>query len=88
MDHRPVERKVAAHHAAEAHEEEIHLPSPTLAPAIIGLAVTLLAFGVLFGIVFIVLGAAIFVAGLATWLINDAREFVRTGEQGHGHGGH
>lgn len=70
-------------HAA-AHEEEIHLPSPTLAPATIGLGVMLLTFGILFGIALVVAGALFMVLGIAVWLINDAREYERAGE----HGGH
>jgi hypothetical protein len=81
------------HHGGEKYtpghsgEEEIHLPSPTLAPSIIGLGVTFLSFGILFGIGLIVLGAVVMVLGIAMWLINDAREFEKAGEHG-GHGGH
>ncbi|MDE3113427.1 MAG: hypothetical protein KGK34_10860 [Chloroflexota bacterium] len=77
-------------------DEEIHVPSPTIAPATVGLGVLLLAFGVA-GIsarapetlrgaspVLLIVGLAILVVGLATWLINDAREFMRP----DGHGGH
>lgn len=74
----------AAGHAAE---EEIHLPSPTMAPPIIGVGVTLLSFGILFGIGLIVAGAILMVVGIVIWLVNDAREFEKAGEHG-GHGGH
>ena len=67
-------------------EEEIHLPSPTLAPATVGLGVTILTFGILFGTVLVIVGALVMVLGIAVWLINDAREFTRAGEHG-GHGG-
>jgi hypothetical protein len=67
------------------HPEEIHLPSPTLAPATIGLGVMLLTFGILFGIALVIAGAAFMVLGIAVWLINDAREFERAGEQGGHH---
>lgn len=70
------------------HDEEIHLPSPTLAPATVGLGVTLLTFGILFGLPLILAGAAFMVLGLAVWLVNDAREFMRTGDHADGHGGH
>lgn len=83
------------HHEGETYtpghsgEEEIHLPSPTLAPATIGIGVTLLSFGILFGIGLVIVGALFMVLGIAIWLINDAREFVKAGEHGHGgHGGH
>ena len=66
-------------------EEEIHLPSPTMAPAIIGLGVTLLSFGILFGIGLIVAGALLMAVGTAIWLINDAREFEKAGDHGAHH---
>jgi hypothetical protein len=81
---------VATHHGAEpgpAAEEEIHLPSPTLAPATVGLGVMILTFGILFGVVLVIVGALIMALGIAVWLINDAREFVKAGDHG-GHGGH
>lgn len=74
------ERYVPGH----AGEEEIHLPTPTMAPPIIGLGVTVLAFGILFGIGLVVAGAVLMAIGVALWLVNDAREFMRAGE----HGGH
>ncbi len=54
---------------------------------IIGLGVTILAFGILFGLVLIALGGVILVVGLATWLIDDARAYVAAGDP-TGHGGH
>jgi hypothetical protein len=65
-------------------EAEIHLPSPTLAPPIIGLGVTILTFGILFGVALVAVGALLMAAGIALWLVNDAREFVKAGD----HGGH
>jgi hypothetical protein len=67
--------------------EEIHLPSPTLAPPTVGLGVMILTFGILFGIALVIVGALLMALGIAIWLINDAREFVKAGEHG-GHGGH
>ena len=81
--HHGGERPSAAHQT----EEEIHLPSPTLAPPTVGLGVMLLSFGILFGPGLIVAGALLMVLGIAVWLINDAREFMKAGEHG-GHGGH
>ena len=84
---------MAQHHAGEKHapghsgEDEIHLPSPTIAPAVIGLGVVLLSFGILYGIALLLIGAAFMVLGIAIWLINDAREFVKAGDHG-GHGVH
>ncbi|HEY4659538.1 MAG: hypothetical protein A3G84_08475 [Chloroflexi bacterium RIFCSPLOWO2_12_FULL_71_12] len=79
---------MAEHHRTEplppTHEEEIHLPSPTLAPATVGLGVMLLTFGILFGVALVVVGALFMILGLAVWLINDARDFEKAGE----HGGH
>jgi hypothetical protein len=71
-------------HAGPVAEEEIHLPSPTIAPAVIGVGVTVLSFGILYGLALILAGLAIIFLGLAVWLINDAREFVATGDEGHG----
>ncbi len=68
-------------------EHEPHLPAPSLSPAIIALGVTILSFGILFGVVLIALGAAILVIGIATWLIDDAQAYVAAGEP-TGHGGH
>ena len=79
---------VGEHHApGPSAEEEIHLPSPTLAPATVGLGVMILTFGILFGPVLVVVGALLMVLGIAVWLINDAREFMRVGDHGAGHGG-
>ncbi len=63
------------------------MPQSSLSPAIIGLGVTILAFGVLFGLWLILLGGAILITGVATWLIDDARAMVsaqRTDGDGHG----
>ena len=69
-------------------EDEIHLPSPTIAPATVGLGVMVLTFGILYGLALVIAGAILMVLGIAIWLINDAREFVKAGESGHGgHGG-
>jgi hypothetical protein len=79
----------AVHHepaSSHADEHEIHLPPPSFSPPLIGLGVTLLAFGILYSIVLIVLGLLIMLAGLATWLIDDARAYARAGDSG-GHGG-
>jgi hypothetical protein len=81
---------VADHHGGERDtsgqpgETEIHLPAPTLAPPIVGLGVTILTFGILFGLPVVIVGALLMAGGIALWLINDAREFVKAGE----HGGH
>ncbi len=81
---------MAQHHGGEhrspehAGAEEIHLPSPTLAPATIGLGVMVLGFGILFGPGLIVAGALLMVLGITVWLVNDAREFMKAGDSGHG----
>jgi len=78
-------RRVAGHHASstEPTEHEIHLPGPSLSPPILGLGVTILAFGVLFGLPLIIVGFAILVIGLVTWLIDDARRFSEAPDEGH-----
>jgi len=79
---------VSGHHeTTTALEHEPHSPAPSLSPVIIGLGVTILSFGILFGLVLIALGAVVLVIGLATWLIDDARAYVAAGDP-TGHGGH
>ena len=66
-----------------AHHEEdhpVHLPQPSFSPPILGLGVMLMALGIIFGIALVVVGALVFVLGIATWLIDDARAYVRAGD--------
>ena len=72
------------HETTTAAEAEPHLPPPSLSPAIIGLGVTILSFGILFGVVLIAVGAVILLIGIITWLIDDARAYVAAGDPGHG----
>lgn len=76
------------HETGAAAEAEPHLPPPSMSPPIIGLGVTFLSFGILFGVVFIAIGVVILLIGLATWLIDDARAYVAAGDRDSGHGGH
>lgn len=56
----------------DAHEEEIHMPSPSWSPIILALGMTLLIFGVsLASIVFVPLGAVITLIGLGTWIYDE-----------------
>jgi hypothetical protein len=64
-------------------EHEIHLPGPSISPPLLGLGVAILAFGILFGLPLIVLGFAIFLIGLVTWLIDDARAYAHASDEGH-----
>jgi hypothetical protein len=64
-------------------EHEIHLPGPSLSPPLLGLGVTILAFGVLFGLPLIIVGFGIFLIGLVTWLIDDARTYSQAADEGH-----
>jgi len=80
--------RVSGHHETTAAEHEPHAPAPSPSPAIIGLGVTILSFGILYGLVLIVLGGAILVIGLATWLIDDARAYIAAGDSDTGHGDH
>ncbi len=76
-----------AHDAPASDEHDIHLPPPSFSPATIGLGVMILGFGILYGAALLVVGGAIFLVGLATWLIDDARAYVRAGDpQGSSHG--
>jgi hypothetical protein len=78
-------RRVSSHHSSteSSTEHEIHLPGPSLSPPILGLGVTILAFGVLFGWPLMVVGFGILVIGLVTWLIDDARRFAEAPDEGH-----
>ena len=76
------------HETTAAAEHEPHAPAPSLSPAIIGLGVTFLSFGILVGVWMIVIGAVVLLIGHATWLIDDARAYVAAGDRDTGHGGH
>lgn len=64
-------------------EHEIHLPGPSLSPPLLGLGVTILAFGILFGLPLIIVGFGVFLIGLVTWLIDDARSYATAPDEGH-----
>lgn len=66
---------------------EIHLPPPSLAPAVIALGVMLFAFGVIYGVALVAIGVVVVVLGIGRWLIDDARAFGAAGD-GHGQSGH
>jgi hypothetical protein len=68
---------MSSHHGEE---HAIHVPAPSFSPPILGLAVMLIAFGVLVGPALLILGAVIFVIGIATWLIDDARAYQQAGD--------
>ena len=83
---------MAGHSGASAPaEHEIHTAPPSISPPIIGLGVAILSFGILFGLWLILVGGAILLIGIATWLIDDARNMVRAQQRegdGAGHGAH
>jgi hypothetical protein len=68
------------------HDQPIHLPPPSLSPFTIGVGVTLISFGVLWSVILVAIGLVIFLIGLATWLIDDARAYGEAPDAG-GHGG-
>lgn len=77
-------RRVAGHHGTSGPtEHEIHLPGPSLSPPLLGLGVMILAFGVLYGLPLIIGGFAIFLIGLVTWLVDDARAYASAPDEGH-----
>lgn len=78
-------RRVSGHHGTSAptNEHEIHLPGPSLSPPLLGLGVMILGFGVLYGLPLIVAGFAVFLIGLVTWLIDDARAYANAPDEGH-----
>lgn len=78
-------RGVAGHEGTTGptNEHDIHLPGPSLSPPLLGLGVMLLAFGVLYGLPLIVGGFVIFLIGLVTWLVDDARAYAKASDEGH-----
>jgi hypothetical protein len=68
---------VSSHHGEE---HQIHLPQPSFSPFILGIGVMLLGWGVLVGLPLLVAGGVIFVIGIATWLIDDARAYNAAGD--------
>ena len=69
---------MSSHHGTEEHV--IHVPEPSFSPFILGIGVMLLGWGVLVGLPLLVAGGVIFVIGIATWLIDDARAYNRAGD--------
>ena len=69
------------HENKTAEELHIHMPSPSLSPIILAAGITLLAFGVAFGTLVIILGAIITLIGLGTWIYDDIRN--ASAEQSH-----
>ena len=47
---------------------DVHLPAPSIWPAVVGAGVTLLAFGLLVSLVFSVVGTLALVGGIAGWI--------------------
>jgi len=69
-------------------EHAIHVPQPSFSPPLIGFAVMLLAFGILLGPALLAAGAVLFVVGIATWLIDDARAYEQVEESEDEDGAH
>jgi hypothetical protein len=78
---------VSGHHGStgQTSEHEIHLPGPSISPPLLGLGVTILAFGILFGLPLIIVGFGIMVIGIVTWLIDDARRYAEAPDEGVHH---
>jgi hypothetical protein len=55
---------------ADGSPQAVAMPAPTAAPLVLGLGVALLLGGVALGTAFIVVGAALFAAGLGLWVVN------------------
>jgi hypothetical protein len=47
---------------------DVHLPAPSIWPAVVGAGITLLAFGLLPNLLFSAVGALLLVAGIAGWI--------------------
>ena len=78
---------MAGHHDTprQTPEHEIHLPGPSISPPLLGLGVMILAFGILFGLPLIIVGFAIMVIGIVTWLVDDARRYAEAPDEGAHH---
>jgi cytochrome c oxidase subunit 1 len=65
---------------ADAHEPEhgeahgIHMPSPSYFPILASLGLPLMAYGVIYNLVLIPVGAAIVLFGLFGWVLEPAAE--------------
>ena len=81
--HEPGAATVAHGPTGPTTEHEIHLPEPSFSPALLGLGVTILAFGILFGLPLIIVGFGMFLIGLITWLVDDARAYAKVPDQSH-----
>ena len=46
----------------------------------IGVGVTFISFGILWSVILIGIGVVLLLVGIATWLIDDARAYVRAGD--------
>ena len=66
------------------HDQPIHMPPPSLSPVTIGVGVTFISFGILWSVILVGIGIIVLLAGLATWLIDDARAYTEAGDEGHG----
>lgn len=54
-------------------DEHIHLPSPSWAPIVLALGLALVTFGVVLGLVVLIPGVLIFVAGLVLWIYEEIK---------------
>jgi hypothetical protein len=59
------------------------MPPPSLSPAIIGVGVTFISFGILWSVILVGIGVLLLLLGLATWLIDDARAYTQASDEGH-----
>ena len=65
------------------HDQQIHMPPPSLSPVIIAVGVTFISFGILWSVILIGIGVLLLLVGLATWLIDDARAYTHASDEGH-----
>jgi hypothetical protein len=59
---------------AQGHEE-IHLPPPSIWPAVLALGIALLLTGLIVNPVMTIIGAVLFVVAVALWVRDARREF-------------
>ena len=62
--------ETVAHDEADEH---IHLPSPSWAPIVMALGLTGVAFGVVLGLLILIPGVLVMLAGLVLWIYEDIK---------------
>jgi hypothetical protein len=64
------------HDAHAEHHEAIHLPPPSIWPAMLAVGIALLLTGLIINLVVVIIGAVISLAATAFWVRDARREFT------------